>query len=133
MSIFGQKWFHIAGNTFSDFSAKNVQNLPSQSWKNDFFHLKSVFFATKFQPNQKITAKPMVLSYVEHLYNHFKKIKKSLDRFFLKVIFLFFNRFTPISPCQDFFIKKAALWRLSPYGYLTSYQISEKLLELFLR
>ena len=31
------------------------------------------------------------------------------------------------------FFKKTALWRLSPYGYLTSYQISEKLLERFLR
>ena len=34
---------------------------------------------------KEITAKPMVLSYVEHLYKHLKKkLRKSLERFFLK-------------------------------------------------
>ena len=57
MSIFGQNWFHIVGNnTFSYFCANIFQNLPSQSWKNDFFNLKSAFlcnFEAKYQPNQR--------------------------------------------------------------------------------
>ena len=49
----------------------------------------------------------MVLSYVEHLYKHFKKkLRKSLERFFLKgKKNLFFNRFTPFSPNLDLFKK----------------------------
>ena len=86
MSIFDQNWFHIVGNTFSDFCANIFQNLPNQSGKNDFFYLKSAFSTLRlnFSRTKQITAKPMILSYVGHFYKHLTKIKKILREFFSK-------------------------------------------------
>ena len=52
--ICGQNWFHIVGNTFSDFSANIFQNLPNL--EQFIFYLISAFFCNfeaKFQPNQR--------------------------------------------------------------------------------
>ena len=75
----------------------------------------------------------MVLSYVEHLNKHLKKLRKSLEHFFLKgKKKLFFNRFTPFSPNLDIFSKSGSV-TIEPLWIPKFIQKSEKLLEQFFR
>ena len=83
----------------------------------------------------KSTAKPMVVGCVQHYSTHFiKKIGKSLEPFFHKVQ-------KPAKKGQKgpkrgilaILRTKRATLRSSPYGCLTSCQVSEKSLERFLR
>ena len=91
------------------------------------FGVKSAFLGLNSSRTKEMRAKPMVLSYVGHFSKHWKKI---LGAFFSKSPKkLIFKQIYPIFSQPRPFLKKTALWRLIPYGYLTSYQISEKLLE----
>ena len=97
------------------------------------FGVKSAFLGLNSSRTKEITAKPMVLSYVGHFSKHWTK-QKVLGAVFSKspknLIFgPILSKFSQPRP----FLKKAALWRLSPYGYPTSKQKSEELLERFLR